>query len=138
MNLTKQINEIKIKEILKGFRERTKVTCAILYSHDGTIISIEADKTHDEKNMTSLIGVICSNIIALAKHDIFKMKEDNKLKQISIQAGEHLDFVDGFKVVLELVKENLFLLVIIPTSLNLGVVFFEINNTIRKINKEIA
>ena len=138
MNLTEQINEIKIKEILKGFRERTKVTCAILYSQEGTIISVEADKTREEKNMTSLIGVICSNIIALANHDIFKMKEENRLKQISIQAGEHLDFVDGFKVVLELVRENLFLLVIIPTSLNLGVVFFEINNTIRKINTDIA
>jgi len=138
MNLTEQMDNNKIKEILQGFRERTKITCAILYSQDGIIISVEAEKAHNEKNIDRLIGVICSNIIALAKHDIFKINEENKLKQISIQAGEHLDFIEGFKVVLELVRENLFLLIIIPTSLNLGVVFFEINNTIRKINKEIA
>ena len=138
MNFTEQIDGKKIKEILRGFRERTKITCVILYSQDGTIISIESEKDRDEKSNERLIGVVCSNIIALAKHDIIKMKEDNKLKQISIQAGENLDFVDGFKVVIELVRENLFLLIIIPTSLNLGVIFFEINNTIRKINNEIA
>ena len=138
MNLTEQININQIKEILKGLRERTKITSAILYSHDGTIIAIESEKARDGKSNDKLIGVVCSNIIALAKHNIFKIKENNKLKQISIQAGEHLDFVDGFKVVLELVRENLFLLVIVPTSLNLGVIFFELNNTIRKINKEIA
>lgn len=138
MNLTEQINITNVKEILRGLRERTKITSAILYTHDGTIAAIESEKARDEKSNDELIGVVCSNIIALAKHNIFKIKEDNKLKQISIQAGEHLDFVDGFKVVLELVRENLFLLVIVPTSLNLGVIFFELNNAIRKINKEIA
>lgn len=138
MNLTSKIEIEKITEILRGFRERTKIICSLLYTHDGTIISVESGKSHDDINNNRLIGIVYSNIIALAEHNIFKIEEGNKLKQISIQAGEQMDSIDGIKVVLESVRDNLFLLVMMPTSLNLGVIFFELNNTIRRINKEIA
>ena len=138
MNSTEIIDRGKIKEILRGFRERTKVIGSILYTDDGTIISIDSLKSRDEKSNDRLLGIICSNIIALADHRVFKIKEGNKLKQISIQAGERLDSIDGVKVLLESVSENFFLLVMIPTSLNLGVIFFELNNIIRKIDNIIV
>jgi len=138
MSITEKINIEKIKEVLRSFRERTKISCSILYTQDGTVIAMESAKTLDDKHIEKLLGVVCSNIVALAEHGIFKLKEGYKLKQISIQAGEQLDIIEGFKIVLESVKDNHFLLVMIPTSLNLGVIFFEINNIIRRINKEIA
>ena len=137
MTLLDKINLDKIKEILKDFRERTKVISSILYTHDGTIIFIDSEKSLDDESNNRLIGVIYSSILALAEHKIFKMEEGNKLKQISIQAGEQFDSIDGIKIVLESVRENIFLLVMIPTSLNIGVFFFELNNTIRKINNEL-
>ena len=138
MILTDKINIEKIKEILQGFRERTKILSSILYTHDGTIIFMDSEKSLDDKSNNRLIGIVYSNIIALAEHSIFKMEEGNRLKQISIQAGEQIDSIDGIKVILESVRENVFLLVMIPTSLNIGVFFFELNNIIRKINNEIA
>ena len=138
MILTDKINIDKIKEILQDFRERTKVISSILYTHDGTIIFMDSEKSLDDKSNNRLIGVVYSNIMALAEHSIFKIEEGNRLKQISIQAGEQLDSIDGIKVILESVRENIFLLVMIPTSLNIGVFFFELNNIIRKINNEIA
>ncbi len=135
--ITDKIDTEKVKEILKDFRERTKTIGSILYTSDGTIISIDADISHAGKRNDRFIGVVCSNIIALANHSIFKISEGNKIKQISIQAGEELGSIEGIKLVLESVSENLFLLVMIPTSLNLGVIFFEINNTIRKIVNEL-
>ena len=138
MIFTDKINIEKIKEILKGFRERTKIISSILYTHDGTIIFMDSEKSLDDKSNNRLIGVVYSNIMALAEHSIFKIEEGNRLKQISIQAGEQLDSIDGIKVILESVRENIFLLVMIPTSLNIGVFFFELNNIIRKINNEIA
>ena len=138
MSLTDKINLDKIQEILKGFRERTKIISSILYSQDGTIISIESEKSRDDKRNNELIGIVCSNIIALAEHGMFKTEEGNKLKQISIQAGEQLDSIDGIKMVLESVRDDIFLLVMIPTSLNLGVIFFELNNSIRRINNLFA
>lgn len=138
MDSTEIIDRRKVKELLQGFRERTKIIGSILYNDDGTIISIDSEKSRDEKSNDRLLGIICSNIIALADHRAFKIKEGNKLKQISIQAGERLDSIDGIKVVLESVRENFFLLVMIPTSLNLGVIFFELNNIIRKIDNIIV
>ena len=138
MILTDKINIDKIKGILQDFRERTKIISSILYTHDGTIIFMDSEKSLDDKSNNRLIGVVYSNIMALAEHSIFKIEEGNRLKQISIQAGEQLDSIDGIKVILESVRENIFLLVMIPTSLNIGVFFFELNNIIRKINNEIA
>ncbi len=137
MILTDKIDTEKVKEILKDFRERTKIIGSILYTSDGTIISIEADTSHMGKSNDRFIGAVCSNIFALANHSLFKINEGNKIKQISIQAGEELGSIEGIKLVLEAVSENFFLLVLIPTSLNLGVIFFEINNTIRKIVNEL-
>ena len=137
MTITEQTSITKITEILKGFRERTKVACVILYTQDGSILSIEADNSLRERNSKRLIGIIYSNIMTLIKQCIIQRKENYNLKQVSIQAGENLDLLNGFKIVLDTVRENLFLLVIIPTSLNLGVIFFELNNTLRRINKEI-
>ena len=124
MILTDKINIDKIKEILQDFKERTKVISSILYTHDGTIIFMDSEKSLDDKSNNRLIGIVYSNIIALAEHSIFKMEEGNRLKQISIQAGEQIDSIDGIKVILESVRENIFLLVMIPTSLNIGVFFF--------------
>ena len=138
MILTDKINIDKIKGILQDFRERTKLISSILYTHDGTIIFMDSEKSLDDKSNNRLIGIVYSNIMALAEHSIIKLEEGNRLKQISIQAGEQLDSIDGIKVILESVRENIFLLVMIPTSLNMGVFFFELNNIIRKINNEIA
>ena len=128
------LRESEIQNILKSFRERTGIICSSLFNEDGFIIAIEKAKINEDDEYFQSMAAICAGIVALAENSIGIIREDNFIKQISIQAGDQLDN-DSFMIQLESVTEDIRLAIMFPLFLNLGVIQFELNQTIQKLSK---
>jgi len=128
------LNEREIQNILKLFRERTNIICSTLFTEDGFIITLEKEQIEEEDEHYQSVCAINAGIIALAENSVKIIREDNFIKQISIQAGDPLDN-ESFMIHLESVTKNVRLGIIFPLFLNLGVIQFELKQTIQKLSK---
>lgn len=128
------LRESEIQNILKSFRERTGIICSSLFNEDGFIIAIEKANVNKDDEYFQSMAAICAGIVALAENSVEIIREDNFIKQISIQAGDQLDN-DSFMIQLESVTEDIRLAIMFPLFLNLGVIQFELNQTIQKLSK---
>lgn len=126
--------ESEIQDILKSFRERTGIMCSTLFTEDGFIITIDDAKNNEDEEFFQGIAAISAGIVALAENSVEIIREDNFIKQISIQAGDQLDN-ESFMIHLESVTEDIRLAIMFPLFLNLGVIQFELNQTIQKLSK---
>lgn len=128
------LRESEIQNILKSFRERTGIVCSSLFNEDGFIIAIEEAKINEDDEYFQSMAAICAGIVALAENSVESIREDTFIKQISIQAGDQLDN-ESFMIQLESVTEDIRLAIMFPLFLNLGVIQFELNQTIQKLAK---
>jgi len=128
------VREREIQIILKLFRERTGIMCSTLFTEDGFIITVEEAKKNEDDDFFQSIAAICAGIVALAENSVKIIREDNFIKEITIQAGDQLDN-ESFMIHLESVTEDIRLAVMFPLFLNLGVIQFELNQTIQKLSK---
>ncbi len=128
------VREKEIQNILKLFRERTGIMCSTLFTEDGFIITVEEAKKNEDDDFFQSIAAICAGIVALAENSVEIIREDNFIKEITIQAGDQLDN-ESFMIHLESVTEDIRLAVMFPLFLNLGVIQFELNQTIQKLSK---
>jgi len=128
------LRESEIQNILKSFRERTGIICSSLFNEDGFIIAIEKANVNKDDEYFQSMAAICAGIVALAENSVEIIREDNFIKQISIQAGDQFDN-DSFMIQLESVTEDIRLAIMFPLFLNLGVIQFELNQTIQKLSK---
>ena len=60
------------------------------------------------------------------------VKENCFIKQISIQAGDHLDS-NSFIVILEMITDEVIISTLFPVYINLGVIHFELSQIIQKL-----
>ena len=128
------LNEREIQNILKLFRERTNIICSTLFTEDGFIITLEKEQIEEDDEHYQSVCAINAGIVALAENSVKIIREDNFIKQISIQAGDPLDN-ESFMIHLESVTKNVRLGIMFPLYLNLGVIQFELNQTIQKLSK---
>ena len=128
------LREKEILKILKEFRERTDIICSTLFNDDGLIIAVEQAHLTEDEDYYQSIGAICAAIVALAEQGVETIKQDNGIKHVTIQAGDQLD-KEGFSIILESVTNDILLSVVFPIFLNLGVIQFELNQTIQKLSK---
>ena len=128
------LNEREIQNILKSFRERTGITCSTLFTEDGFIITIEKEQNKEDDDHYQSICAINAGIVDLAESGVQIISDNNFIKQISIQAGDSLDN-ESFIIHLESVTKNIRLGIIFPLHLNLGVIMFELKQTIQQLSK---
>jgi len=128
------LREKEIIKIIKEFRERTSILCSTVFTEDGLIIAVEQAQIDEDDDYHQSIGAICASIVSLAENGIELFQPDKEIRQISIQAGDQLDN-EGFTIVLESITDDTKLSVVFPTFLNLGVILFEIKQTIQKLYK---
>lgn len=128
------LREKDITKILKDFRERTNVLSSIIFSEDGLIIALDQAHLNEDEDYHISFGAICAGIVALAENGLETINDDNNVKCISIQAGDHLDN-EGFIIILQSITENIKLSVIFPAFLNLGVINFELKQTVYKLTE---
>ena len=131
------LREKEIIKILKEFRERTSILCSIVFTEDGFIVAVEQAQIDEDDDCHQSIGAICASIVSLAENGIELFQSDKGIRQISIQAGDQLDS-EGFIIVLESITDDTKLSVVFPTFLNLGVILFEIKQTVQKLSKYIS
>jgi predicted regulator of Ras-like GTPase activity (Roadblock/LC7/MglB family) len=129
------LNEREIQNILKSFRKRTGIICSTLFTEDGFVITLEKDKIEggDDDDYQSICA-ISAGIVALAEESVQIIRKDNFIKQISIQAGDPLDN-ESFIIHLESITKNVRLGIMFPLFLNLGVILFELKQTIQQLSK---
>ncbi|MFX1444006.1 MAG: roadblock/LC7 domain-containing protein [Promethearchaeota archaeon] len=128
------LKEQEICNIMKDFRERTNILCSALFTEDGFIIAIDDPSYNIDEDFHQTIVAICAGIISLASEGVEIFKADSKITQITIQAGDQLDN-EGFIIVLESITEEIRYSILFPTFLNLGVIMFELNQTLGKLSK---
>ncbi|MFX1322773.1 MAG: roadblock/LC7 domain-containing protein [Promethearchaeota archaeon] len=128
------LRENEIQNILKSFRDRTGIVSSTLFTEDGFLITVDHVNFNEDENYHQSISALSAGIVSLAENCVEILKENNKIKQVSIQAGDQLDN-DGFIIVLESVTYDIRLSVIFPIYLNLGIILFELNQTIQKLSK---
>ncbi len=128
------LDQTEIRKILKEFRERTNITCSSLFTSDGFVITIDQGPLKEDEDYYDSLCAICSSIVSLASQGISTLRDDVNIKHISIKAADKTE-IDGFEIILENISEDILLGVMFMSSLNLGVVLFELNNTIQKLSK---
>jgi len=128
------LEQTKIRKILKELRERTNIICSSLFTSDGFVIEVDQAPAKEDEDYYESVCAICSSIVCLASEGINTFQDDVTIKQISIMAGNQTD-IEGFEIILENINDEVILGVMYPNSLNLGVVLFELNNTIQKLAK---
>ncbi|MFW9972519.1 MAG: roadblock/LC7 domain-containing protein [Candidatus Odinarchaeota archaeon] len=128
------VNEGNIIDILKKLRERTGITTSFLFTDDGFLIAIDQANFSEDEDYFQSISAICAGIISLAENSLDIIKDNNLLKQIKIQAGNQLDN-SGFMIILQSITKDVLIAVIFPIYLNLGLIFFELNQTINKLEQ---
>jgi len=128
------LNEREIKNILKSYRERTGIICSTLFTEDGFVITVEKEYNEGDDDHFQSVCAISAGIIDLAESSVQIMGADNYIKQISIQAGDPLDN-ESFTIHLESVTKNVRLGIMFPLFLNLGVILFELKQTIQQLSK---
>jgi len=122
----------KIRKILKELRERTNIMSSSLFTSDGFVIEVDQAPAKEDKDYYESVCAICSSIVCLASQGINTFQDDVSIKQISIMAGDQTD-IEGFEIILEPINDKILLGVVYLNTLNLGVVLFELNNTIQKL-----
>ena len=127
------INQSEIQDILRKFRVKTQVLCSGLFTEDGFLITVEQAGLNENDDYQESMGAICANIIALAAQGIEIIHSDKNVKQISIKTDENRN--EGFEIILEFVTNDVMLSVMFSSSLNLGVLLFELNKMIQKLKK---
>ncbi|MBD3253802.1 MAG: hypothetical protein GF383_01850 [Candidatus Lokiarchaeota archaeon] len=125
--------EIKIKEILKSFRDRTGVVYTVLYDSDGLIITVDQASYIQKNDSHQAISAIFASLFSLAESGTNTIKDDNNVKNLTIQVGSNVD-PDGFTIILHAVNRDIILTSIFPTSLNLAVILFELNQITQKLS----
>ncbi len=137
------IAEKSLQDYLNKLKENSGITSATLITEDGLLIA--ADKASDTLEYTahlSAIGAISAGLISMAERAI-ELISDKKLDQIMLKGGKDED-ENSIILILTAIYENIILVVLLPSKLNVGLVFFEINNIIGEIiqymksNKEIT
>ena len=128
------LDQTEIQKILKEFRERTNIMCSSLFTSDGFVITIDQAPFKEDEDYYDSMCAICSSIVSLASQGISTLRDDVNIKHISIKAADKTE-IDGFEIILENISEDILLGVMFMSSLNLGVVLFELNNTIQKLSK---
>ena len=128
------LNRIKIQNLLKEFRERTNVICSSLITADGFLIALDQVSLPEDDDHHESLGAICRGIVDLVHHGIQLFPNAKPVKQISIKAGNQMN-IDGFEIVLTSLINDIIFAVMFPNTLNLGVILFELNNTIQKLSK---
>jgi len=128
------LKEKEIRKILEDFRKRTDIICSILFTEDGFIIALDQAYTSEDSEYHQSLGALCAGIVSLAGNGVEIVYENNKIKQISVQAGHQLE-QNGFHILIESVSNGVLLSIIFPISLNFGVILFELKQTISKLQK---
>ncbi|MHA1785001.1 MAG: roadblock/LC7 domain-containing protein [Promethearchaeota archaeon] len=131
--VVEQVNTT-LDELIKN----TGISFSSLITEDGLIISSRSLQREEGGDDVSVnFAAISASLLTMAERGIEIINNNKILEQIKIDAGLD-DSLDGdFTVLITRVMANVLLQVVYPKKINLGLIQFEVNNTIKQIKKII-
>jgi len=126
--------EKTLQKYLNRLKTNTGVNSALLITEDGLLIA--ADETSDKleyKDEFIKIGAVSAGIISMSER-VIELITNKKLNQILLKGGKDSD-TDSITIILTLIYENIILLVLFPSKINIGLVFYEIEQIKNDITK---
>lgn len=124
-----------LQNFLNKLKENTGISSATLITEDGLMIASDDETSRTLDRMAHLveIGAISAGILSMAERSI-KLISDKNLSQIVLKGGKDTDQT-GVTAILTAIYENIILLVIFPSRLNIGLIFYEIESVTLSIKK---
>lgn len=126
--------EKPLQKYLNILKANTGISSATLITEDGLLIaSDEASDTLERISHLAEIGAISASIISMAERAI-ELITDKNLDQLMLKGGKDADS-SSVTILLTSIYENIILLVLSPTSLNMGLILYEIDHITQKIKQ---
>ena len=129
------MSEIKdnLVKILDEIVTNTGINSSNLITEDGLVIASNSDQNEIDEEVNMNFAAISASILSMAERGIEIINTNKILEQIKIDAGLDQNFDPDFSILISRVISNVLLQLIFPKRINIGLIHFEINKTIKEI-----
>lgn len=124
----------KLIKLLDELLINVDVSSSSLITEDGLVIATNSKQNEEEKEVRTNFATISASILSMAERGIEIINANKILDQIKIDAGLNENIDGDFTVLITRAYSNILLQVIFPKRLNIGLIHFEVNKTIKEIN----
>ena len=124
----------KLIKLLDDLLINVGVSSSSLITEDGLVIATNSQQNEEEKEVRTNFAAISASILSMAERGIEIVNANKMLDQIKIDAGLNENIEGDFTVLITRAYSNILLQVIFPKRLNIGLIHFEVNKTIKEIN----
>ncbi len=124
----------KLIKLLDELLINVDVSSSSLITEDGLVIATNSKQNEEEKEVRTNFAAISASILSMAERGIEIVNANKMLDQIKIDAGLNENIDGDFTVLITRAYSNILLQVIFPKRLNIGLIHFEVNKTIKEIN----
>ncbi len=124
----------KLIKLLDELLINVGVSSSSLITEDGLVIATNSKQNEEEKEVRTNFAAISASILSMAERGIEIVNANKMLDQIKIDAGLNENIEGDFTVLITRAYSNILLQVIFPKRLNIGLIHFEVNKTIKEIN----
>lgn len=124
----------KLIKLLDDLLINVGVSSSSLITEDGLVIATNSKQNEEEKEVRTNFAAISASILSMAERGIEIVNANKMLDQIKIDAGLNENIDGDFTVLITRAYSNILLQVIFPKRLNIGLIHFEVNKTIKEIN----
>lgn len=133
------MSEVKDKmvKILDEIVTNTGINSSNLITEDGLVIASNSNQNEIDEEVNMNFAAISASILSMAERGIEIINTNKILEQIKIDAGLDQNFDPDFTILISRVISNVLLQIIFPKRINMGLIHFEINKTIKEIKNII-
>jgi predicted regulator of Ras-like GTPase activity (Roadblock/LC7/MglB family) len=123
----------KLVKILDEIVTNTGISSSNLITEDGLVIASNSSQNEVDEEVNMNFAAISASILSMAERGIEIINTNKMLEQIKIDAGLDQNFDPDFTILISRVISNVLLQIIFPKRINMGLIHFEINKTIKEI-----
>ncbi len=127
-----EVKDILVK-ILDEIVTNTGISSSNLITEDGLVIASNSSQNEVDEEVNMNFAAISASILSMAERGIEIINTNKMLEQIKIDAGLDQNFDPDFTILISRVISNVLLQIIFPKRINMGLIHFEINKTIKEI-----
>lgn len=127
-----EVKDILVK-ILDEIVTNTGISSSNLITEDGLVIASNSSQNKVDEEVNMNFAAISASILSMAERGIEIINTNKMLEQIKIDAGLDQNFDPDFTILISRVISNVLLQIIFPKRINMGLIHFEINKTIKEI-----
>ncbi|MEJ2277014.1 MAG: hypothetical protein P8Y70_04590 [Candidatus Lokiarchaeota archaeon] len=102
------------------------------------VIATNSDQNKEDEELNINFAAISASILSMAERGIEILNSNKNLEQIKIDAGFDTNLDEDFTILITRILSNVLLQVIFPKRINIGLIHFETNKTIKEIKNLIS